>query len=376
MIPRTIQQQIISKISDNKAILIIGPRQCGKTTLLKMIRDAIPDGIVWFNGDNPADSGLLENSPVERLKNLIGKNSIIIIDEAQEIRNIGKTVKLITDYIKNVCPIISGSSSFELSNEFNEPLTGRKYEFKLFPVSFSEMVKNTDLRTELQQLETRLVFGSYPEIVTKPGEEKRLLPLLTSSYLYKDIFKYGNIRKPTELEKIVQLLAWQVSNEVNISEIAQSAGTTSETVERYIDMLEKAFILFRLPAYARNLRNEIKKNKKIYFYDNGIRNAVIGNFSHLNNRNDAGALWENYLVSERIKLNSYSNFYGKGYFWRTQQQQEIDYIEEVDGKLSAYEFKWNPKKTGSFPKTFINNYLVKKTEVINKNNIEHFLLEL
>ncbi|MBN2521073.1 MAG: ATP-binding protein [Bacteroidales bacterium] len=376
MIPRTIQQQIISKISDNKAILIIGPRQCGKTTLLKMIRDAIPDGIVWFNGDNPADSGLLENSPVERLKNLIGKNSIIIIDEAQEIQNIGKTVKLITDYIKNVCPIISGSSSFELSNEFNEPLTGRKYEFKLFPVSFSEMVKNTDLKTELQQLETRLVFGSYPEIVTKPGEEKRLLPLLTSSYLYKDIFKYGNIRKPTELEKIVQLLAWQVSNEVNISEIAQSAGTTSETVERYIDMLEKAFILFRLPAYARNLRNEIKKNKKIYFYDNGIRNAVIGNFSHLNNRNDAGALWENYLVSERIKLNSYSNFYGKGYFWRTQQQQEIDYIEEVDGKLSAYEFKWNPKKTGSFPKTFINNYLVKKTEVINKNNIEHFLLEL
>jgi hypothetical protein len=236
------------------------------------------------------------------------------------------------------------------------------------------MVNTSDLRTELKEIENRLIFGSYPEIISKPGEEKELLPLLTSSYLYKDIFKFGNIRKPSELEKIVQLLAFQIGNEVNISEIAQSVGTTSDTVERYINILEKAFILFRLPAFARNLRNEIRKNKKIYFYDNGIRNSVIGNFSYLSNRNDVGALWENYLVSERMKINSYAGFYGKCYFWRTQQQQEIDYIEEIDGKFSAYEFKWNPNKSARFSKTFLNNYTTIKTEVINRENVESFLL--
>jgi predicted AAA+ superfamily ATPase len=339
-----------------------------------MMLEKLPKSYIWFNGDNPSDSALLENSSVERLKSMIGNKEIFIIDEAQEIKNIGKTIKLIIDYIINVCPIISGSSSFELSNELNEPLTGRKYEFQLFPLSFAEMVKNTDLKTELHQIENRLIFGSYPEIISKPGNEKELLPLLTSSYLYKDIFKFGNIRKPSELEKIVQLLAWQIGNEVNISEIAQSAGTTSDTVERYINILEKAFILFRLPAFARNIRNEIRKNKKVYFFDNGVRNSIIGNFSYLNNRNDVGALWENYLVSERIKRNSYSGYYGKCYFWRTQQQQEIDYLEEIDGKVSAYEFKWNPKKSVRFPKTFIKNYSIREAVVINQDNIESFLL--
>lgn len=374
MINRILEQQIINKISENKAILLLGPRQCGKTTLLKMILKKLPENYIWFNGDNPSDSALLESSSVERLKSIIGKNRIIIIDEAQEIKNIGKTIKLITDYIDNVCPILSGSSSFELSNELNEPLTGRKYEFHLFPLSFAEMVNSTDLKTELHQIENRLIFGSYPEIISKPGNEKELLPLLTSSYLYKDIFKFGNIRKPSELEKIVQLLAWQVGNEVNISEIAQSAATTYDTVERYINILEKAFILFRLPAFARNIRNEIRKNKKIYFFDNGIRNSIIGNYSYINNRNDVGALWENYLVSERMKRNSYTSYYGKYYFWRTQQQQEIDYLEEIDGKISAYEFKWNPNKSVRFPKTFTNNYETLKTEVINKDNVESFLL--
>ena len=374
MINRILEQQVINRISENKAILLLGPRQCGKTTLLKMILEKLAENYVWFNGDNPSDSALLENSSVERLKSIIGNISIIIIDEAQEIKNIGKTIKLITDYIDSVCPIISGSSSFELSNELNEPLTGRKYEFRLYPLSFAEMVNNTDLRTELHQIENRLIFGSYPEIISKPGDEKELLPLLTSSYLYKDVFKFGNIRKPSELEKIVQLLAWQIGNEINISEIAQSAGTSSDTVERYINILEKAFILFRLPAFARNVRNEIRKNKKIYFFDNGVRNSIIGNFSYLNNRNDVGALWENYLVSERIKRNAYTNYYGKCYFWRTLQQQEIDYLEEIDGEVSAYEFKWNPKKSARFPKTFINNYLIRETAVINKDNIESFLL--
>lgn len=373
MVNRIIQNKIIEKIGDNKAIILLGPRQCGKTTLLKSVSEKIARPYIWFNGDNPGDARLIENSSVERLKSIIGKNEVIIIDEAQSIPDIGKTIKLIVDYIGNVCPIISGSSSFEISNELNEPLTGRKYEFNLYPFSFKEMIEHHDLRTELQKLEQRLIYGSYPEVVTNAGREKELLNLLASSYLYKDIFKFGNIRKPSELEKIVQLLAWQIGSEVNTSEVAVSAGTTSETVERYIDILEKAYIVFRLPSFARNVRNEIKKNKKIYFYDNGIRNAVVGNFSFLSNRNDVGALWENYLVSERRKLNSYRNFYGSTYFWRTPQQQEIDYIEEIDGKISAFEFKWNPKKKIRFSLTFTKNYHPETTEIFHRDNYESFL---
>jgi len=366
MIQRTIEDNIIKRIDGKKSIILLGPRQCGKTTLLKSTCAKLTKPYIWFNGDNPGDARLIENSSLERLKSIIGKNEVIVIDEAQDIPNIGKTIKLIVDYIEDVCPIISGSSSFELSSELNEPLTGRKYEFNLYPLSFKEMVNYHDLRTELQQVEQRLIFGSYPEVLTNPGKEKELLHLLASSYLYKDIFKFGNIRKPSDLEKIVQLLAWQIGNEVNISEVAKSAGTTSETVERYINILEKAYIVFRLPSFSRNVRNEIKKNKKIYFYDNGIRNAVIGHFSFISNRNDVGALWENYLVSERKKLNSYQGFYGSSYFWRTQQQQEIDYIEEIDGKISAFEFKWNPNKKPRFPVTFTKTYHPQKTEVIHR----------
>lgn len=374
MIQRTIESSLMERITGRKALILLGPRQCGKTTLLKSITENLAKPYIWFNGDNPADARLIENSTPERLRSIIGKNEVLIVDEAQDIPNIGRTIKLIVDHIENVCPVISGSSSFELSNELNEPLTGRKYEFNLFPFSFNEMAGYHDLRTELQQVERRLIFGSYPEVVTNAGKEKELLRLLTSSYLYKDIFKFGNIRKPSELEKIVQLLAWQTGSEVNISEVAVSTGTSSETVERYIDILEKAYIVFRLPSFARNVRNEIRKNKKIYFYDNGIRNAVIGNFSFLTNRNDVGALWENYLVSERKKRNSYNGYYGSSYFWRTQQQQEIDYIEEIDGKISAYEFKWNRNKKSKFPVTFTKNYDPQKTEVVHRDNYESFLM--
>lgn len=373
MIYRTIENRILERTSDNKSIILLGPRQCGKTTLLKSISQKLNIPFIWFNGDNPSDATLLENSSLERLRSIIGENRIVVIDEAQDIPNIGKTIKLIIDYIGNVCPILSGSSSFELADVLNEPLTGRKYEFNLFPISFSELANHSDLRTEIQQLEQRLIFGSYPEIITSPGKEKELLNLLSSSYLYKDIFKFGNIRKPSELSKIVQLLAWQIGSEVNTSEVAKSAGTSSETVERYVDILEKAYIVFRLPSFSRNVRNEIKKNRKIYFYDNGIRNAVIGNFSFLSNRNDMGALWENYLVSERRKHNAYQGFYGRSYFWRTQQQQEIDYIEEIDGKIAAYEFKWNPNKRSGFPQTFIKNYHPDKLVIVHRENYESFL---
>jgi hypothetical protein len=297
----------------------------------------------------------------------------LIIDEAQEIDEIGKKTKIIIDSLPDVCPILSGSSAFELANKLSEPLTGQKFEIFLYPMAFSEMAAHHGLRKEIQQLESRLIFGSYPEIVMNPGQEKDLLTELSSSYLYKDVFKYGNIRKPKELEKIVTLLAWQVGSEVNTSEIAGEAGTSSHTVDRYIDLLQKAFIIFELPAFSRNLRNEIKKNKKIYFFDNGIRNTLIGNLGLLANRNDVGALWENYLVSERHKLNAFQDFYGYKYFWRTRQQQEIDYLEEVDGKISAFEFKWSPKKIVNFPRTFTNNYTVNSTAVVTRDNYDSFL---
>lgn len=374
MIARQIQEEIIKRVPENKAIILLGPRQSGKTTLLRQVSKMLNMPYIWFNGDDPADAALLTDSSVSRLVGIIGENKVLIIDEAQEIPKVGSIIKLITDYIDGVCPIVSGSSSFELSSELNEPLTGRKFEFNLYPLSFSEMVQHTDLRKELQMKEQRLLFGSYPEIVVNPGREKELLRLLASSYLYKDIFKFGNIKKPSELQKIVQLLAWQIGSEVNISEVAQSAGTTANTVEKYIDILEKAYIVFRLPSFSRNIRNEIKKSKKVYFFDNGIRNAIIGNYSLLSNRDDIGALWENYLVSERAKLNSYSGFYGYKYFWRTTHQQEIDYIEELDGKISAFEFKWNPKKRAKFSRTFTTNYQTERTVLINPDNVEDFLM--
>lgn len=360
-------------LGQDRAIIIYGPRQCGKTTLLKFICSRLDGEFLWLNGDENADAALLADNSRDRLSKILGNHKYLIIDEAQEVRDIGKVVKTIIDSIPGICPILSGSSAFELANKLNEPLTGRKFEVYLYPLAFSELSNYHGLKQELQELERRLIFGSYPDIVIGTGKEKELLHELTGSYLYKDVFKYGNIRKPKELEKIITLLAWQIGSEVNISEIARESGTSSETVERYIDLLQKAFILFELPAFSRNLRNEIKKNKKIYFYDNGIRNALTGNFSLLANRNDVGALWENYLVSERQKVNAFRSFYGFRYFWRTQQQQEIDYLEEIDGEIHAFEFKWNPNKKVRFSKTFTSNYPVTQTMTVNQGNYEKFL---
>lgn len=373
MISRTPFNKIMDLIGRNRAIVIFGPRQCGKTTLLSMIASDLKGKYLWLNGDDNADAAFLSDTSSNRLKGLIGDHRYLIVDEAQEIEEIGKKIKIIVDTLPQICPILSGSSAFELTNQLNEPLTGRKSEIFLYPLAYSELSAHHGPKQEIQMLENRLIFGTYPEIVTTPGREKELLNELTSSYLYKDVFKYGNIKKPKELEKILSLLAWQVGNEINTSEIARESGTSSLTVDRYIDLLKKAFVIFELPAFSRNLSNEIKKNKKIYFYDNGIRNSLIGNLSLMANRNDTGALWENYLISERQKLNAFTGFYGYTYFWRTKQKQEIDYLEEIDGNISAFEFTWNPKKKARFPLTFTSNYPVVSMEVIHRDNYEEFI---
>ncbi len=374
IIERAIIPNIQQTLFKGKAILLMGPRQIGKTTLIESLLAGRKEKNIIFNGDEADIRQLLTQTTSTRLRSLIGDSKIVVIDEAQRIADIGITLKLFTDQIKQVQVI----AALELAASINEPLTGRKFEYMLFPLSFAEMVRHHGLLEERRLLEHRLIYGYYPEVVTNPGQEKKLLKLLADSYLYKDLLALGQVNKPALLEKIINALALQIGSEVSYYELGQLVGADNQTVERYIDLLEKAYVVFRLPAYSRNVRNEIKKGKKIYFYDNGIRNAVIGSFTPLEGRTDKGALWENFLVSERLKLLHYQEVDAKRFFWRTTQQQEIDYLEERGGKLYAYEFKWSATKWKSkaktkFPKTFTNAYPESKTYGVTQDNFEDFI---
>lgn len=278
------------------------------------------------------------------------------------------------DNLPNVQVVATGSSALELAGKIKEPLTGRKYEYHLYPISFQEMVKHTSLLEEKRLLEHRMIYGYYPQIVTGPGNERTLLQQLTDSYLYKDLFALEQVKKPLLLEKLLQALALHVGSEVNYHELGQLVGADKETVERYIDLLEKAYVVFRLSSLSRNLRNEIKKGKKIYFWDNGVRNAIIKNFNLLVQRQDTGGLWENFLVSERQKLMQYHEQYVNVYFWRTLAQQEVDYVEEEGGIMRAWEFKWSVKAKGRVPKTFLDAYPGTQTGTITPANVEDWLL--
>lgn len=296
-----------------------------------------------------------------------------MIDEAQRIANIGLTIKIIVDQLEDIKVIATGSSSFELASHINEPLTGRKWEYHLFPFSFDELVQHHGLLEEKRLLTIRLVYGCYPEIINHPGEEEIRLKQLADSYLYKDILTWERIQKPEKMEKLVQALAFQVGNEVSYNELGQLTGLDNQTTEKYINLLEKAFILFRLGSLSRNLRNELKKSRKFYFYDNGIRNAVINQFSPATMRQDIGALWENFIVSERLKLLAYRSANFNRYFWRTHAQQEIDYIEERNAQMKAYEIKWNVNARKNFSQTFLNAYPGTETQVITPDNYVTFL---
>ncbi len=372
MLKRVLQNIIENRFFKGKAILIFGPRQSGKSTLVETLLEGKEH--LYLNGDDADVKELLTNTTATRLKSIAGKNNIVFIDEAQRIPNIGLTLKLFTDQLKNIQVIATGSSAFELSSQVNEPLTGRKYEFMLYPLSFAEMVVNDGLVKEKRMIEHRMIYGYYPEIVTKTGEEKELLKLLANSYLYKDLLMLDQVKKPLILEKLLKALALQVGNEISYQEIGQIIGSDSKTVDRYIDLLEKTYVIFRLPALNRNVRNEIKKGKKVYFYDCGIRNAVINNFNPVNSRTDVGALWENFIIAERIKFLRYNNIDASQYFWRTTKQQEIDLIEEHNGRLNAYEFKWSKNKKVRFPQTFTDNYPGSETFTISPDNVEEFLL--
>lgn len=373
MIPRTIEEDIKKKLFKSKAIILHGARQTGKTTLVRHIVNNASQEYLWLSGDDINVREQLSIHSVVHLKALLGKYKLVVIDEAQYVRNIGLTLKLITDNMPDIQVIATGSSAFELANALNEPLTGRKWEYYLYPFSYRELNNYYGIIDEKGLLDHRLVYGSYPEVVTSMEDKGEILNLLTSSYLYKDLFIHEQIKKPQILEKLVRALAFQVGSEVSYNELAKTIGADFQTVERYIDLLEKAYIVFRLYSLSRNLRNEIKKGRKIYFYDNGIRNAVIGNLLPVVSRNDVGALWENYVVSERHKFLSYNKMYNKQYFWRTHAQQEIDYIEERKGKIFAYEIKWNPRAKVRFPKSFINAYPNHVLSRITPNTLAEFL---
>ena len=372
MINRTLKELIGKRLFNGRAILLTGPRRSGKTTLIKYIIEGSRKEVLFFDGDDPTVRKVLEEPNTEELRTILGSASIIFIDEAQRIPGIGLTSKIITDQFKEKQLIISGSSAFELSGNLNEPLTGRKWSYDLLPVSWEEWQYHTGYLKAEQDLENRLVYGLYPEVLIRPDEKQEILHELMESYLYKDILNYAGIRKPDVLQKLVRALAFQVGQEVVHKETGDLIGLDSKTVARYIDILEKAFVLFRLPAFSRNLRNEIKKNNKIYFYDNGIRNAVIGAMQPLAVRQDIGALWENFLVSERVKQLRYQQDRRQIYFWRTMQQQEVDYVEVIDGAVFGYEFKWNPRRKIRFPKTFEKSYNA-QVKGITRDNFREFV---
>ncbi len=371
MYHRILQDVIEKRNNKHKAIIVLGARQVGKTTLIKQILKQ--KDYLLLDGDNPTVRDLLYNPNTEEIKNIIGKHSIVFIDEAQRIHNIGITIKIIIDQLKDVDIYVTGSSSFYLQNEINEALTGRKWEYELYPLCWEEIELKEGYLKSLQQLDNILVYGMYPEVRNKRGDERFVLNQLTSSYLYKDILEFSGIRKPEILQKLLKALAYQIGNEVKYNELAQLIGVDNETVARYIQILEQAYVIFRLPPFNRNLRNEIKRNQKVYFYDNGIRNALIGNFSPFKIRNDKGALWENFLISERLKQNKYKERFAQMYFWRTKQQQEVDLVEIVDGNITGFEFKWKAKKNAKLPKTFVRNYQAKEM-IIDKNNFRDFII--
>jgi len=375
IIKRQIQDQIEKSLFQGKIVIVYGARQVGKTTLVKEIQKKYSNESTYLNCDEIDIRQALEDRTSTELKGILGNKKLVIIDEAQRVKNIGLTLKLIVDNFPQYQIIATGSSSFELSNKIKEPLTGRKYEFYLYPISLKEM-KSIYSDTEMDRLlDNLMILGMYPEIVSRLNdlqEAKERLRLITSDYLYKDVLQYQGIRNPEIVEKLLQALALQIGNQVSYNELAATVGIDKRTVASYIRILEQAFIVFRLNPFSRNLRNELKKTRKIYFYDIGIRNALINNFNTLNLRNDIGPLWENFMIGERLKNNNNSGFRVNSYFWRTTQQQELDYIEDKDGLLNGFEFKYSKDK-GANCSTFLKTYKGSTVEVINKDVYRDFI---
>ncbi|MDP2909741.1 MAG: ATP-binding protein [bacterium] len=374
MYKRILESTIKEKFFKGKIIVMVGARQTGKTTLgLELIRGFSQKDVRLFNCDNPTDREQLANRDLEFLKQLVGNAEFIFIDEAQKVENIGETLKLMVDFYKNKKQImVTGSSSLNLLDNTQEPLTGRKHIYQIFPLALQEIYPDKNYLKIIKELESLIIFGSYPEVVSLSSfeEKKDLLKELASSYIYKDILGFQEVKSPDVLVKLLKALAFQVGSEVSYNELSNTIDIDKKTIERYIQLLEKNFVIFRLRPFTKNKRREISKLRKIYFYDTGIRNAVIGNFNFSDNRKDMGCLWENFMIAERMKFRFYNKIDAEQYFWRTYDGGEIDLIEEIAGKLNGFEFKWNSDKSAGKQKfDWLDSF-----NLINKKNLESFIL--
>jgi len=374
MIKRELHTVINNKLFKGKVILLFGARQVGKSTLIHQVLKNASD-VLWLNADDVDVIALFENISATRMKKIIGANKIIVINEAQSINDIGKKLKIMYDQIEGIQIIATGSSAFELKNKTNEPLTGRKWEYHLYPFSFQELANATNILEEKRMLKERLVMGAYPEIVVNNTDEEERLKLLTESYLYKDILKWNGIQKPEKLVHLLKLLAYQIGAEISYNKLSNELGLDHVTIEKYIILLEQCYVIFRLHAYSTNHAKELKKSRKIFFYDNGIRNAIIGDFGIAENRQDIGKLWENYIIAEMFKKLQYQNKNFEMYFWRTHDQQEIDLIVKQNNIHHAFKIKWNPNRKAKLSKTFSSLYTEHTFQVIHPENYDEILMD-
>jgi predicted AAA+ superfamily ATPase len=371
---RDISENIIKKLQSNKVVIVFGARRVGKTVLVKEILEKINEPVLTLNGEDINVHDKLAIRSVENYKQILGSYKLLYIDEAQKIPEIGLKLKIMIDEIEGLKIIISGSSSFDIHKDAGEPLTGRKYSFNLYALSENEYNQVENNIAKIDKVRERMIFGNYPELLHLPDKEDKIdyLNEMVSSYLLKDILVYENIKNSQKIFNLLRLIAFQIGGEVSMQELGNQLGISKNTVEKYLDLLSKVFILHRVEGFSRNLRKEITKNSRWYFLDNGIRNAVIANFNPIESRNDIGILWENYMISERLKFQEYKRLSSNNYFWRTYDQQEVDWVEERDGLLFGYEFKWKESKVRT-PTQWKNAYPNSSFEVINKDNFEYWL---
>lgn len=371
---RELTENILKKIQPNKVVLIFGTRRVGKTLLVKEILKKVNEPFLTLNGDDINVHDKLAIRSVENYRQILGSYKLVYIDEAQKIPEIGLKLKLMIDEIDGLKIIVSGSSSFDIHKDAGEPLTGRKYSFNLFALSENEYNQIENSISKIDKVRERLIFGNYPELLHLPDREDKIdyLNEMISSYLLKDILVYENIKNSQKIFNLLRLIAFQIGGEVSLQELGSQLGISKNTVEKYLDLLSKVFILHKVEGFSRNLRKEITKNSRWYFLDNGIRNAIIANFNPIESRNDIGELWENYMISERLKFQEFKRFSSNNYFWRTYDQQEIDWVEERDGSLFGYEFKWKESKV-KIPTQWKNTYPNSSFEVVNRDNFENWL---
>lgn len=367
-ISRLLEDQIRQRLFKGKVVIVYGARQVGKTTLSKRILEEYGEKGRYLNCEILSVERGLSEPEAEKLKVFLGDYKIVVLDEAQNIPNIGKILKIIVDTYPDLQVIATGSSSFDLSQNIAEPLTGRAFQFILYPLSIKEIKENHDMFFVESKLENILRFGSYPEVFQLSEEDAKVrLNEIASNYLYKDILKFEGLKKSSAIKNLLMLLALQLGSEVSFQELGVNLGINRLTVQKYIDILEQSFIVFKLNAFSRNIRKEVSKSIKVYFYDLGIRNSLIENYNRMDIRNDTGALWENFCILERKKNNEANMRFVNSYFWRTYDKKEIDYVEETGGEISGFEFKWGTQKTYKPPEEFIDEYKATVTKVDRSN---------